>query len=399
MKEQRLVLKKKEAVRMAGGYPLIRSEAAIGFEDGLEEGSLVRLEDTEGVFLARGYVGRQNKGLGWVLSRKEHEAVDEAFFYNRLATALGRRSRFFGDPETTAFRLFNGEGDGIGGLSIDWYGGYCLVHWYSRGIHRFREPIIDALAAMTAPKGIYEKKRFDEGGGYLADDDFTWGARADFPLVVREKGIRYGTYLNEGGMTGIFLDQREVRSRLKERYAAGKTVLNTFSYTGAFSVAAALGGAEKTVSVDLASRSLSRTREQFELNGLDPDRHEIIIADVFDYFRTAEREGRRFDVVVLDPPSFARSKDRVFRASKDYGDLVAQSAALLKGKGILLASTNCASLPVERFREQVSKGIRQAGASFRIREAFSLPPDFQTCPGYEESAYLKVVFAEVLRQA
>ncbi|PLX35330.1 MAG: RlmI/RlmK family 23S rRNA methyltransferase [Clostridiales bacterium] len=375
----------------------MREKDLAGAGGGLEEGSIVSLEDKNGNFVARGYIGRQNKGLGWVLSRKEKEAIDESFFFNKIAAALGRRSRYFSDDQTTAFRIFNGEGDGIGGMSIDWYDGYCLINWYSLGIYSFKETIVEALSSMTAAKGIYEKKRFDSGGKYVPDDDFVKGERPDFPLLVKENGIRYAVYLNEGAMTGIFLDQRDVRRRLKDAYAKGKTVLNTFSYTGAFSVAAALGGAKKTVSVDLANRSLERTREQFELNGLGDEDREIVVDDVFKYFKKAEKRGLLFDVVVLDPPSFARSKDHVFSAPRDYGKLVSQAAALLEDGGVLLASTNCATIDMQRFKEMVKEGFRDAKMDFSVLEEHALPEDFKTCEEYRESSYLKVLFIKAAR--
>lgn len=395
MKEYILTLNKREIEKYRDGYPLIRSDALTRFDSDMEEGSIVRLVDGSGIFTARGYIGRQNKGIGWVLSGKEKESIDGAFFFKRLAAALGKRSRFFADEETTAFRVFNGEGDGIGGLTIDFYAGYYLINWYSRGIYRFREEILGSLSTMTAAKGIYEKKRFDDGGKYIEDDDFVWGQRAEFPLIVKENGVRYAVYLNEGAMTGIFLDQREVRARLRKVYAKGKTILNTFSYTGAFSVAAALGGAKKTVGVDLANRSLDRTAEQFEINGLDPKSHEIIVEDVFKFFKSAVKQGRTYDVVILDPPSFARSKNHVFSAPKDYGDLIAQAVSLLEDKGVLLASTNCAAFDMKRFREMVREGFGQTGAGFSILESYGLPEDFRVLDCYGESDYLKVMFIQV----
>jgi len=392
LKEQVLTIGKKESLKYVRGYPLIREKDFAGAGRGIEEGSLLRIEDEEGSFIARGYMGRQNKGLGWVLSRKEKEEIDESFFFNKIATALGKRSRYFSDDQTTAFRIFNGEGDGIGGISIDWYDGYCLINWYSRGIYSFKETIVQGLHSMTAAKGIYEKKRFDSGGKYVQDDDFVKGQRPDFPLIVKEKGVKYAVYLNEGAMTGIFLDQREVRGRLKESYAKGKTVLNTFSYTGAFSVAAALGGAKRTVSVDLANRSLERTREQFRLNGLGEEGREIVVDDVFKYFKKAEKRGLLFDVLVLDPPSFARSKDHIFSAPKDYGKLLSQAVMLLADGGVLLASTNCSSFDMQRFKEMVKEGFGKAERPFTVLEEHTLPKDFSTCQAYRESDYLKVLF-------
>ncbi len=398
LKEKVLKLREKDSIKYIEGYPLIREKDLEGVDKNLEEGSIIRLEDGSGKFIARGYIGSQNKGAGWILSRKENEAIDEAFFYNKIAAALGKRSRYFADHETNAFRIFNGEGDGIGGLTIDYFDGYCLINWYSHGIYRFKETIVEALSAMTAAKGIYEKKRFDSGGKYLTDDDFVKGLRPEFPLIVKEKGVKYAVYLNEGAMTGIFLDQREVRGRLKEAYSKGKTVLNTFSYTGAFSVAAELGGAKKTVSVDLANRSLERTREQFEINNLFNEKSEIVIEDVFKYFKRAAKQGLLFDVVVLDPPSFARSKDKVFSAPKDYGKLVSESAALLKDKGVLIASTNCGAFDMKRFKEMLKEGFKQSDSTYNILEEYTLPEDFRICESYSESDYLKVLFIKIVKK-
>ena len=395
MKEQILKLSEKDSIKYLKGYPLIWEKDLVGGGKKLKEGSIVRLEDGSGTFIARGYVGRQNKGAGWLLSRKENETIDESFFYNRIASALAKRSHFFADLETTAFRVFNGEGDGIGGVTIDYFDGYYLINWYSLGIYSFKQTIVEALSAMTAAKGIYEKKRFDLGGKYVRDDDFVKGIRPEFPLIIKEKGVKYAVYLNEGAMTGIFLDQREVRGRLKDAYSKGKTILNTFSYTGAFSLAAALGGAKGTVSVDLANRSLERTLDQFKLNDLTDEGQEIVVEDVFKYFKRAVKQGLLFDVVVLDPPSFARSKDKVFSAPKDYGSLVSQSANLLKDGGLLLASTNCASFDMKHFKKMVKEGFLNAGLAYKILEEYRLPEDFRKCDAYEESDYLKVLFIRV----
>ena len=137
----------------------------------------------------------------------------------------------------------NGEGDGLGGLTIDYFDGYYLINWYSEGVYSFKNAVIGALKRLVEFKGIYEKKRFDAKGQYVEDDDFVAGERGEFPLIVKENGVNFAVYLNEGAMVGVFLDQRPVRKLIRDKYAKGKTVLNTFSYTGAFSVFAVEGGA------------------------------------------------------------------------------------------------------------------------------------------------------------
>ena len=247
-----------------------------------DEGEVVKVVDQQHRFLGMAYVGFQNKGVAWVYSREEDEALDDAFFSGVFKTAFENRRALLHSDDTTAFRLFNGEGDGFGGVTIDWYDGFIVVSWYSEGVYHYRDLILtQALGAFEGVKGVYEKIRFKNEAD-LPESRFVGGVEAPEPLIVLENGVKYATYLNEGLMTGIFLDQREVRETIRQRYSAGRTVLNTFSYAGAFSVAAAMGGATKTTSVDVANRSLEKTKEQFAVNGIDPETQQIYVMDGFD---------------------------------------------------------------------------------------------------------------------
>lgn len=193
-------------------------------------------------------------------------------------------------------------------------------------------------------------------------------------------------------MVGVFLDQKDVRKTIRDKYAKGKTVLNTFSYTGAFSVYASLGGATKTTSVDLAKRSLPKTREQFEVNGIDVEAQSIIVEDVFNYFKYAVRKKLMFDMVVLDPPSFARSKKHTFSASKDYVNLLKEAIQITSKDGIIVASTNSANFSMMRFRDFIFKAFKELKGKYKVEESFTLPKDFRVDPKFKEGDYLKVVF-------
>ena len=376
------------------GYPLILKDAILNLEDLKEEGSIVRLVDRDWRFVAKGYYGVQNKGIGWVLTRKENEEIDFDFFESKIAAALDRRAPYFGDTETTAFRVFNGEGDGIGGLTIDYFDGYYMVSWYSAGIYSLKHHVYGVLDKILKYKGIYEKKRFDTKGQYIDQDDFVRGEQGDFPIIVKENGMNFAVNLNDGAMTGIFLDQRDVRQSILENYSEGMNVLNTFSYTGAFSVAAMLGGATKTTSVDLASRSEAKTIEQFSVNGIDYEQQEIRVMDVFDYFRYAKRHELKFDLVVLDPPSFARSKKYTFSAAQNYPELLMDAIAITEKNGIIVASTNNASFGMKRFKTFIDKAFNDAGSKYKILEESSLPKDFRTNRDFQEFNYLKVVILQ-----
>ncbi|WP_226671230.1 class I SAM-dependent rRNA methyltransferase [Metabacillus litoralis] len=391
-KPTRVQVKKDFTKIFRSRYPLINNDAIQNPDVLKEEGNIIDLVDEKGNFLAKGYYGIQNKGRGWVLSFNQNEVIDQAFFEKKIKVALTERKALFEDPDTTAFRVFNGGGDGIGGLIIDYYDGYYVMSWYSEGIYKFKEYVIQSLTNAGDPRGIYEKKRFDSKGTYIEDDDFVTGERASFPLIVKENGIKFAIYLNDGAMVGVFLDQRDVRQTIRDKYANGKSVLNTFSYTGAFSVAAALGGATKTTSVDLANRSKAKTIEHFSINEIDYEAQDIIVEDVFHYFKYAVKKQLAFDMVILDPPSFARSKKHTFSAGKDYPELLKQAISITNNNGVIVASTNCSTFGMKKFKSFIEKAFKETGGKYSILEEYSLPSDFKTSKDFKEGNYLKVVF-------
>jgi len=380
------------------GYPLISKESILNWDKVTQEGTVLNLLDTKGKFILKAYHGVQNKGYGWVFSTCRDEKIDADFFTKKIKSALEYRKDFFDDKNTTAFRVLNGEGDGLGGLTIDYFDGYYLLTWYSLGIYEFKSDILEALKSCIEYKGIYQKKRFDSKGKYLDEkDDFICGNKAPEPILVKENGINFAIYLDDGAMVGVFLDQRDVRKTIRDKYAKWKTILNTFSYTGAFSVAAALGGASKTTSVDLAKRSLPKTSEQFEVNNIDVKSQDIIVEDVFNYFKYAVKKNLLFDLVVLDPPSFARSKKRTFSASKDYVNLLKEAIQITKKGGIIVASTNSANFSMMTFSDFISKAFRELNGKYKVKERFSLPKDFRVLDKFKEGNYLKVVFIEKIK--
>lgn len=392
--ETLLYVKTSYIKRYRNGYPLVLEDSIININQAPEEGTIIKLFDENENFIGKGYYGRQNKGIGWILSMDEKEKISQAFFHGKIELALERRKKYYLDSNTTAFRVFNGEGDGIGGLTIDYFAGYYLISWYSKGIYQFKEEVLNSLDNLVEYKAIYQKKRFDNEGKYIEDDDFVRGQKGDFPILVKENGVNFSIYLNDGPMVGLFLDQREVRKRLRDKYAKGKTVLNTFSYTGAFSVCAAIGGASKTTSVDLANRSLSKTREQFQVNEIDYEAQDIIVQDVFNYFKYAIKKNLKFDIVIIDPPSFARSKKHTFSVIKDYVSLLKDAIQLTEENGVIVASTNYSNFDMNKFKFFIAKAFKESNRNYVIIEEFSLPEDFRVINQFTEGNYLKVVFIQ-----
>ena len=350
----------------------------------------VEVHSQDGNFLGTAYLSQQNKGLGWFVS-KDKVTFNQAFFETLFRQAKEKRSAYYQDDLTTAFRLFNQEGDGFGGLTVDLYGDYAVFSWYNSYVYQIRKVISEAFRQVFPEVlGTYEKIRFK---GLDYESAHVYGQEAPDFFTVLENGVLYQVFMNDGLMTGIFLDQHEVRGSLVDGLAMGKSLLNMFSYTAAFSVAAAMGGASQTTSVDLAKRSRELSQAHFQANGISTGDHRFIVMDVFEYFKYAKRKGLTYDVIVLDPPSFARNKKQTFSVAKDYHKLIYQSLEILNPGGIIIASTNAANVSRQKFTEQIDKGF--AGRSYQILNKYGLPADFAYNKKDESSNYLKVISMKV----
>lgn len=350
----------------------------------------VEIYSQDGNFFGTAYLSQQNKGLGWFVS-KDKVTFNQAFFETLFRQAKEKRKSYYQDELTTAFRLFNQEGDGFGGLTVDLYGDYAVFSWYNSYVYQIRKVISEAFRQVFPEVlGAYEKIRFK---GLDYESAHVYGQEAPEFFTVLENGVLYQVFMNDGLMTGIFLDQHEVRGSLVDGLAMGKSLLNMFSYTAAFSVAAAMGGASQTTSVDLAKRSRELSQAHFQANGISTDDHRFIVMDVFEYFKYAKRKDLTYDVIVLDPPSFARNKKQTFSVAKDYHKLISQSLEILNPGGIIIASTNAANVSRQKFTEQIDKGF--AGRSYQILNKYGLPADFAYNKKDESSNYLKVISMKV----
>ena len=383
----RIRVSKRVEKKIAKGLVLLEASdlADVHLED-----QEVEVHSQDGNFLGTAYLSQQNKGLGWFVST-DKVTFSQAFFETLFRQAKEKRSAYYQDDLTTAFRLFNQEGDGFGGLIVDLYGDYAVFSWYNSYVYQIRQTISEAFRQVFPEVlGAYEKIRFK---GLDYESAHVYGQEAPDFFTVLENGVLYQVFMNDGLMTGIFLDQHEVRGSLVDGLAMGKSLLNMFSYTAAFSVAAAMGGASQTTSVDLAKRSRELSQAHFQANGISTDDHRFIVMDVFEYFKYAKRKGLTYDVIVLDPPSFARNKKQTFSVAKDYHKLISQSLEILNPEGIIIASTNAANVSRQKFTEQIDKGF--AGRSYQILNKYGLPADFAYNKKDESSNYLKVISMKV----
>jgi 23S rRNA (cytosine1962-C5)-methyltransferase len=340
--------------------------------------------------------------------RRLHIQVEPGF--DQSPAKLRRAALFSLGPgaETTAYREFHGAGDGPEtGLYVDRLGDYCLVQSETPPSSRF-----DSNSTSHGPDvGVYHKlwtRHVRRTTPAEAAPRHLSGPVAPERFVVLENGVRYELSLQEGYSVGLFLDQRDNRRRFLENHIAAdfplyqraqptcggvSEVLNTFAYTCAFSVCAALGGARAT-SLDLSRKYLEWGRRNFLLNGLDPDRHEFIYGDCFEWIRRLAKKGRLFDAIILDPPTFSRSKEHGdFRTESDYEMLVTSVLPLLKPDGRLLASSNTARLSPEDFLGQVHRAIQRAKRTVIQEHYVPQPPDFPITR--EEPGYLKTVWLRV----
>jgi 23S rRNA (cytosine1962-C5)-methyltransferase len=332
----------------------------------------------------------------WVERGAEEPLDDGALRERALWLALQRRYRLArmrdGAEATTAFRLFHGAGDGSEALAVDLYGEHLVVHVFGAAAERNLEALLDRLEALQ-PRGIYLKRHprqknelGAEGQAELAPPEPVRGSPpeagsmdGDGEIVVTEHGVPFGVRLGDGLRTGIFLDQRENRRRLRER-ADGKRLLNLFGYTGGFSVAALAGGAREAVTVDASKAALAWARRNSARVGGE-GRHRTIADDAFVALRRMARRGERFDLIAVDPPSYSTSRARRFRVLKDYAELVEAAARVLSPGGAMLCCVNHHDASWGFLQREIRRGLQAAGRQARrVRE---LPPqiDFPAPPG------------------
>ena len=349
------------------------------------DNQLVALYNHSRQFLGTAYLSRQNKGIGWFLGNGKID-LTESYFESLFSKAKQKRQHFENSDLTTAYRLFNQDGDNFGGVTIDRYADFVVFSWYNTFVYQYRDIIVKAFQKVyPAVKGGYEKIRFK---GLDYESAHIYGQEAPETFTILENGVKYSVFMNDGLMTGIFLDQHEVRDALINELGLGKRVLNMFSYTAAFSVAAAMGGAIETTSVDLAKRSRELSQAHFDMTN-----HHFVVMDVFEYFKYAKRKNLTFDLIVIDPPSFARNKKQIFSVAKDYHRLISQALEVLSDDGTIIASTNAANLTVAQFKKQLEKGFASVKHEYiRLQQ---LPSDFTVNKADMSSNYLKVFTIKV----
>ena len=315
---------------------------------------------------------------------------DETWFRERLSAAWQRRARLL-EASTNAFRWCNGEGDGIPGIVVDYYAGTAVIICDAASLTELAAMLSRALSDVTPLKGVLLRQRHVERGQRLS----LLHGRAPSPKhVVEEHGIRFIANLMDGQKTGLFLDHRENRREFAT-WAAGKRVLNLFSYTGGFSLYAAQAGASHVVSVDSAPGAAIDAQENFSLNGLDPGAHEFITGDVFEYLNQARERRERFDLIVCDPPSFARNAKHLDKAKAAYTRVNAAGMRVLETNGVYAAASCTARLDQASFLQTIAAASSKARGLFQVLYEGGQAIDHPYRAAHPEARYLKFVLGRL----
>lgn len=348
----------------------------------------ILLDNKGGREIGRGYYDPNGAIALRVCTTQREEALTDAWAQARIQRAIDLRQTLF-DENTTAYRLINGEGDGLPGLVCDRYGEAAVLKLDGPAPRGFYDVagIAEWLADTLGLKIVYQRfqGRDKERGRALV------GPEPTEPIRFLEHGVSFSADIVRGQKTGFFLDMRENRRRMG-KFAQGKSVLNVFGYTGGFSVYAGLAGAELVTTVDLARPALEAAKENWALNDLPAEKHNTIDADAFDYL---EKAKEKWNVVILDPPSFAPSKESLPQALKAYQKLVAAGAAVTADQGILAVGSCSSHVSMPDFITVCQEGISQARMQATILSVHTQPPDHPAPLAMPEFRYLKFVIMRV----
>ena len=355
-----------------------------------DAGETVRVEAHDGRFLAWGAYSPQSAIRVRAWSFDEAERIDAAFFARRIAAALALRARLAIDSD--AQRLVHGEADGLPGLVVDRYADVLSAQFLFAGSERWKPVIADALLAASGCTRLYE--RSDVGVRKLEGLEPASGwlrGSGDTLLNIREHGWQLQVDVAQGHKTGYYLDQRDSRQAFARwvRLSGSAEVLNCYSYTGGFSLAALAGGAQQVYSVDSSAPALARADEHVRLNGFDASRHRTVDADVNAHLREQLAQGRRFDAIVLDPPKFAASAAQAERAARAYKDINRLALMLLRPGGLLFSFSCSGGIGAELFQKIVAGAAVDAAVDAVIVERLAAAPDHPATLFFPEGEYLK----------
>ncbi|MGD2177954.1 MAG: class I SAM-dependent rRNA methyltransferase [Anaerolineae bacterium] len=431
-----IILKRSRARPVLQRHPWIFSGAIQRVEDTPPDGSIVDVHDAGRNWLARGYINRQSQITVRLLTWHEDEPINRGFWRRRLQRAITARhklglgpisrpglgevsARRLGESSrpspTTAYRLVHAESDYLPGLIVDRYDQWLVVQFLTLGMDKHRGEIVELLADLLAPRGIYERSDVDvrEQEGLEQRTGLLWGEDPPPQAEILENHRRFLVNVREGQKTGFYLDQRENREQLSA-FCSGAEVLDAFAYTGAFAVYAATGRASSITLVDSSAPSLEAARQNLALNPMrstrtpdsataEEEHHsrlssphlECVEGDVFSVLRGFRAENQLFDVIILDPPKLASTRRQVERASRAYKDVNLLAFQLLRPGGVLFTFSCSGRVSADLFQKIVFGAVADAGRQAQIIGRMAQGPDHPVALTFPEGSYLKGLICRV----
>lgn len=390
-------LKKGKEKAVLQRHPWVFSGAVDKIKGKADNGDVVKVTDASGDFLAYGYFNDQSRVAVRLIEWNEETQINEDWYEQKINQAVAARADLLKAKDTNALRLIFSEADFLPGLIVDKYADFLSVQILSTGIEKAKDIIIDKLCKALNPTGIFDRSdataRTHEG--ITAENGLLWGeAPAEF-IAVKENGITYHINIAEGQKSGFYCDQRDNRLLLAA-YAKGKSVLDCFSYSGGFSLNAMQNGASEVTSVDSSALAIETLKQNIELNKFVKHKHTAIQSDVNKQLRAFKEEGKKFDIVVLDPPKYAPSRSALDRAARAYKDLNRLGMLLLEPGGLLATFSCSGAVDIETFKQIIAWAALDAGREVQIIKQFSQPEDHPVRISFPEGEYLKGLLLRVL---
>ena len=391
MKE--VFLKKDKERSVSRKHPWIYSGAVGRCPDLPENGECVRVLDLRGNFLAYASWSNTSSIALRIWSFQETEPVDKAFFEQKIRQAYELRKIIFHGTLPEAYRLIHGESDHLPGVIVDVYKEYAVLALSTAGVDRCREWIAASLFPY-APGGIYERSDVDSRAreGLECVCGVLRGDPVPEKILFREGDLLFNCHPVTGHKTGFYLDQRENRALLQRETVSGCSVLNCFSYTGGFGLAALAGGAQNVINVDSSAPALALAEEHARINGFTQEQFRTECADVFQYLRKCRDAGKSFDMIVLDPPKLAESFAHREKAARAYKDLNLLGMKLLKKGGKLFTFSCSGAMEDDLFGKVIASAAQDANADFRIVRRMIQGPDHPVSSRFPEGHYLKGIY-------
>ncbi len=392
-----LLLKPGREHQIREGHPWIFGGAVARHPGAAEAGGIVDVLDDSGKFVARGTFNPRSSIPVRVLTRDQHRKIDKGLLTRRVEQACNLRRRWIDGKVTNAYRLVNGESDHLPGLIVDRYTDFLVVQFHTLGMDRLRDLLVEVLQAVVGPTGIYERSdvgtRRAEGlttrpVGLLA------GKEPPELIEIREERARFWVDVRRGQKTGFFLDQRENRLAARS-FTKGLEVLNCFSYTGAFTVHAALAKASRVVSVDVSEPAAELAVKNLELNRLSSEDHPVVVDNTFDFLKQCHSTDTRFDVLIVDPPAFVKTREALTRAVQAYISLNRKAIGVLRPGGVLITASCSTQVDYDCFFSIVKHAAAAEGREIQIVKTHLQAVDHPVSVSFPEGQYLKCLIGIV----